>query len=405
MPHFQDAKLEALQERGFQHEEAFLAHLRETKGVEAVRLPSDLDARSAVEKTELLMRQGADVIVQAPLAADTWLGRADVLVKIPTPSKLGNWSYEVIDTKLARETRAETILQLCLYAELVGKIQGHLPERIGVVTPASMVPTWYRTNDYLAYFRRVKASLIAAVKNGGSRDSYPDPVERCEVCRWAPECKRVWRNDDHLSLVAGITRSQRKELVGREIRQVTGLASLAVPLEFRPERGSKASYEKVRDQARLQVESRGLLVPAYELREAGPELGLCRLPPPSPGDIFFDIEGDHFVGDRGLEYLFGVTYLGDRGFHAEAQSSQSRREGAVRYQGRWAFTEAQEKAGFEWFVGFVEERRRRCPDLHIYHYAPYEPSAVKRLMGAYATCEDVPAISNRATSLGEGHVF
>ena len=28
------------------------------------------------------------------------------------------------------------------------------------------------------------------------------------------------------------------------------------------------------------------------------------------------------------------------------------------------------------------------PDLHVYHYAPYEPAALKRLMGRYVTRED-----------------
>src|SRR3989449_4472239 len=34
------------------------------------------------------------------------------------------------------------------------------------------------------------------------------------------------------------------------------------------------------------------------------------------------------------------------------------------------------------------ERWARHPDLHIYHFAPYEPAAIKRLMGRYATREN-----------------
>jgi hypothetical protein len=33
-------------------------------------------------------------------------------------------------------------------------------------------------------------------------------------------------------------------------------------------------------------------------------------------------------------------------------------------------------------------RWKKFPDLHIYHYAPYEQSALKRLMGRYATREE-----------------
>ena len=67
------------------------------------------------------MRRGADVIVQAPLGNDTWFGYADVLVKVPGDSALGDWHYEAHDTKLARETRAGAILQLCIYPNCSAK--------------------------------------------------------------------------------------------------------------------------------------------------------------------------------------------------------------------------------------------------------------------------------------------
>ena len=36
----------------------------------------------------------------------------------------------------------------------------------------------------------------------------------------------------------------------------------------------------------------------------------------------------------------------------------------------------------------VMERWRLYPEMHIYHYAPYEPTAIKRLAGRHATCFD-----------------
>jgi hypothetical protein len=56
------------------------------------------------------MRRGAEVIDQPMLADGLWSGRADVLRRVVTPGALGAWSYEVYDTKLARETRAGTSL-------------------------------------------------------------------------------------------------------------------------------------------------------------------------------------------------------------------------------------------------------------------------------------------------------
>src|SRR5213594_3718166 len=39
-------------------------------------------------------------------------------------------------------------------------------------------------------------------------------------------------------------------------------------------------------------------------------------------------------------------------------------------------------------VDFFHERLSQHPDMHIYHYGAYEPTALKQLMGAYATRED-----------------
>jgi predicted RecB family nuclease len=103
-------------------------------------------------------------------------------------------------------------------------------------------------------------------------------------------------------------------------------------------------------------------------------LGLSALPSPSPGDVFFDLEGDPFVDDGGLEYLFGYVFPDDAG--------------TVQYRGEWAVSREEERRAFEGFVDFLTERLKQYPDLHVYHYAPYEPSALKRLMGRYATREE-----------------
>jgi hypothetical protein len=112
----------------------------------------------------------------------------------------------------------------------------------------------------------------------------------------------------------------------------------------------------------------------HELLPVVPGFGLALLPEPSPGDIFFDLEGDPFAGEGGLEYLFGYAFAdADRTLVCTAD---------------WALSRADEKAAFERFVDFVMARLALFPDLHIYHFAPYEPAALKRLMGRHATREE-----------------
>ena len=373
-PMRKDIRLEALRERGFAHEAAYLDHLEKTLGIKRSVVDTEERTSVRVEQTRSLMAAGAELIVQAALVSDAWFGYADVLMKVATPSDLGPWSYEVIDTKLARETKGATILQLCLYAELVAAVQGVLPTRVGVVTPLGMElnrePEWYRTLDYMAYVRRVKASLTNALAEPPK--TYPEPVDLCDVCRWQSECRGVRRRDDHLSLVAGISTSQRKELVERKIETVRALAEMPLPLPFRPDRGAPESYERIREQARVQVVGRDAKSLYCELLPIHAERGLCRLPEPSQGDLYFDIEGDRYAGRDGMEYLLGVAYEDG---------------GAWQYQPFWGLDAAGEKSAFEAFVAFVEARRVLHPNLHIYHFDHYEPSAIKRLMGRYATCE------------------
>ncbi len=213
------------------------------------------------------MARGVPVIAQATLAHGRWFGRADVLRRVECASRLGAWSYEVYDCKLARETKAATILQLSLYSGLVQTIQGLLPEFMYVVPPSeNFTPEAYRVLDFAAYYRYVKKRLESAVDLEAERaQTYPEPTPHCPVCRWWSECDLQRRKDDHLSLVAGISKLQRKQLRAWETDTVERLAQLPLPLQRTPEHGSREGYVRVREQARVQVVGRKQGKPVYEL--------------------------------------------------------------------------------------------------------------------------------------------
>ena len=320
-PTWRDPALEVLIERGFQHEANYLEHLRE-RGLTVTEVSTDTEG-SAFDATVAAMQDGADVIVQATLAEGNCYGRADILRRVPVESTLGTWSYEVIDTKISRETRAGTILQLCLYSDIVREVQGRLPEHMHVVSPGTAFePETFRVHDYLAYYRFVRGRLASAVTTTDAQpaDTYPDPVPQCDICRWWSACDRRRRDDDHLSLVAGISKLQRRELATWDVNTLAGLAQLPLSLGRKPSRAAADRYVRVREQARVQLEGRQQNKPIYELLAREPDRGLARLPQPSPGDIFFDIEGDSFVGTGGLEYLLGWVIVDDHGTPATVPS-------------------------------------------------------------------------------------
>src|SRR5262249_15621518 len=157
-----------------------------------------------------------------------------------------------------------TILQLSLYSELLAKLQRSDPEFLRVVPPGNFAGEAYRVAEYAAYFRYVKSRLSAAV---GERetDTYPEPVEHCNVCRWFRECDARRRADDHLSLVAGIRRLQRDQLEAWNTETVAKLAAMPIPIKERPVHGSREGIERVREQARVQVEGRAKRELVHEL--------------------------------------------------------------------------------------------------------------------------------------------
>jgi predicted RecB family nuclease len=359
---------ELLARKGDEHEATLLEAMR-AGGRAVLAIDTTLPVVESRAQTLSAMRDGAPLIHQAALGNGRWRGYADFLERVDgVQSKLGQFAYEPADAKLARQVKPRHVLQLCVYAELVELIQGAQPEHVHVLL-GSGERVGLRLAEFSAYFRRIRDHFAERLDQGLA-DTYPLPVEHCGLCRWSDVCDRRWLDDDHLSLVANIRRDQLVRLEQRGITTVAGLAEAAD--DDRPARMGVGAFERLRQQARLQKleerthELRHELLPPEEGR------GFALLPEPSEGDVFFDIEGDPFYED-GLEYLWGVAY---------------REDGAERFRAFWGRDRPQEKGAFEEFIDFVRERRAHYPDMHVYHYAPYEPTALKRLMGLHATREE-----------------
>ena len=225
-PNYYDPLLELLKERGNKHEQAYLDHLQ-SSGFDYVLIDGVDISDASVKATLSAMASGARIIVQAALRSEGLVGRADILKRIEKPSNFGDWSYEIIDTKLSRETKGGSILQLCLYADLLSEAQGSPPEHIYIVAPWSdFEPQIFRFNDYSAYYRKVKAGALAAVMPGGLGETYPEPKSHCDICRWRSDCDARRRSDDHLCLVANISKNQISEFKRNGIDTVKALAQL-----------------------------------------------------------------------------------------------------------------------------------------------------------------------------------
>ncbi|MCW5661674.1 MAG: TM0106 family RecB-like putative nuclease [Burkholderiaceae bacterium] len=374
----QDEQAELLARKGDTHERAYLARLR-VQGLEVVDIAVDggsLDDKAA--RTLQAMRAGVPVIYQATLQGalqgGALAGHADFLRRVDgEASALGPWRYEVADTKLARTPKAKFLVQLAFYSHLLTVAQGAEPRQMHVVL-GDFSERNYRVADYARYFRSLLARFLAhvgALDGGAAPATYPLPCAFCDLCHWRERCERQRVDDDHLCQVAGISRVQWLKLQESGVGTMAALASLAadaaVP-KMQPD-----TLAKLRSQAALQHAARTDGRRRLELLplDADGRRGFQRLPLPDAGDLYFDMEGDP-LEDGGLEYLFGV---GDR------------LGGSFDFRAFWAHDRAAECEAFEAFVDFVVARRRERPGAHVYHYASYEESALKRLATLHGTRE------------------
>jgi predicted RecB family nuclease len=351
---------------GDEHERRHLARLRAEDEVAII----NRDSASAYADTITAMRRGAPVIYQARLERGEFAGWADFLLRADGASELGGWHYEVWDTKLARGMKPYFAIQLCSYAEMLEEVQHVRAVQAGIIL-GNLERKPLRLSDYWFYYRAVKRAFLEQQRLF-DRNSPPPFPALADYRHWSGHVARRLEARRDVSMVANIRSAQIAKLSEAGI---TTLPELAETRLASVPRLAQATFDRLRAQARLQERSQPGEPPAYELLPTNPNLprqGLASLPPASEGDVAFDIEGYPLI-DGGLEYLLGATV---------------EEEGKLAFLEWWAHDPVQEKRSFERFVDWVYARWKQYPSMHVYHYAPYETTALKRLMSRYATRED-----------------
>src|SRR4051794_21873530 len=274
-PDVVDPTGELIRRKGDEHEARYLQQLVD-EGRDVVTIEFGFDWDRAARETEEAILGGADVVYQACLVDGEWRGFADFV------ERQADGTYEVVDTKLARHAKPAHLFQLCFYSSVVGRIQGHAPERMHVVLGDGTRES-YRLADFDTYYRRVRGRFLRAVSE--RPETYPYPVAHCSLCAFQSVCEKRWSDDDHLVQVARITRKQVERLTGAGISTLSELAH-ADP-ETRVPRIEPSTFEALREQAELQLhkketdEHRVVVLPTEERR------GFLLLPPPDEGDVWF----------------------------------------------------------------------------------------------------------------------
>lgn len=362
----EDDLLERTAALGTDHERRELDRLRGEfgSGVAVIGRPAYTPAgfAAASEATRRASAGGAPVVYQAAMFDGRFVGFADFLVR-------DGEQYRVVDTKLARSANVTALLQLAAYADALAAsgvpVAPEAELHLGDGTAAR-----YRVRELIPVYRSQRARLQRLLDEhhaGGTAVRWDD--EGVDACLRCALCTEQLRAADDLLLVAGMRVGQRDRLIDAGITTVPALARHAGPVpDLAP-----AAVGKLTAQAKLQVRQRETGTPLFEIVDPQP---LTLLPEPDPGDLFFDFEGDPLWTvdgkDWGLEYLFGVLEAGPAGA----------------FRPLWAHNRVDERKALGDFLTMVAKRRKRRPNMHIYHYAPYEKTALLRLAGRYGVGED-----------------
>lgn len=329
------------------------------------------------EETLQALRAGADVVFQATFFDGELVGFADFLLRQP------DGSYAVLDTKLARHTRVSALLQLAAYADQL-HASGISVHPVAVLKLGDNSESGHPLPDLLPVYGEHRdrfRNLTASHRNQPLPVAWmQDGITYCGRCDY---CAQQVKAHQDLLLVHGMTSSQRRQLIHRGVTTVAGLADLPAP--------SSGPLLRLRDQARMQLGLDPDACPAPAgAGPAGQALTykvldtVSKLPKPSAGDIFFDFEGDPLWQDSGdgswgLEYLFGCIEA------PPAAKADTVPNGSLSFMPFWAHSRSGERVAFEAFLRYVEQRRKIWPDMHVYHYAPYEKTALRNLSVRHAS--------------------
>jgi uncharacterized protein len=335
---------------------------RQAETVEALRAGTDMVTQGTFFDPE----HGDDI---APGIGLGFVGFADFLER--RPSEHGSDSvYRVLDSKLARRAKVTALLQLAAYADQLQRLGIAVDPEVGLILGdgstsihrlIDIAPVHRRQRDRLHALLRSRAAAVGIIAWRA-----PD-VAHCGTCVW---CESEIAAHDDVWQVAGLRGQQWSRLGAAGITTLDELARHTGAVDGITAR----TLDGLRAQARLQAAAARQEPGAAPPVELIDPAVLDALPAPSPGDLYFDFEGDPLyteagTGLWGIDYLFGMVDAHDA------------------FTPYWAHTFADERQALIDFLDDVQRRRAIHPDLHIYHYAAYERTHLRSLAARHGVGE------------------
>lgn len=359
--------------KGNEFEDEYLRELQK-KYKKVIDLKKDKKSSKdeIAKQTIKYMKEGYEVIRGGYFIDNNWKGEFDFLeINRNIKSKLGDYSYEVLDTKNTTKVKPDHIFQVAIYAELLEKVQGIQSKNFYIVLK-QMKKEGMKLNSVSDFVQMQKKKFEKFIETDIDKVK-PEKCSYCPRCPWEETCKNIWKEKDSLDQMWGMRKDTRKALQKLNIDTVLKLSEQKIDKVY-GDINIETSRKFIKF-AKLIVKERKTKKPEYELIEDNEDLikGLRRLPKPSKSDLFFDIESSQDYDEKGkLEYLFGIYY---------------EENNKTKYEILWSHNRKDEKKNLVKLFDFFDEHLKKYPDAFIYHYGNYETTALESLVSEYKVKE------------------
>ena len=356
------------QKQGYELENKYLDIIKKKFSVTDI---SEFDFKIKHQETIDAIERGDEYIYQPYLEKKNIRGFPDFLKKVKVPSKLGDFSYEVVDVKRSKDPKQVNITQLLVYCYMIEDVQGVMPTNINLINGSDFDENIFEVKHFYSQFIESKKdffNFVSSIENK-TIDQLKSLV--FDVCEYntiynGKACETVPPALDLVNVV-DLTKKQKNKI----LNYAANIEELA---SFKPTaiKGiNDLVLLKLIEQAKIQFEKIKTKKPSYKLLPTLPSRGFNILPKKDKNDLFFDIEGDPTV-EGGHEYLFGLI-------------NGSKKQ----FKSFWAKLPSEEEAAFRELMDFFKNHFLKNPDAHIYHYNHYEVTALRKLTNKYDTKNEI----------------
>ena len=240
-------------DKGLEHEDLYFQNLKKKYSkVKNIKSLKNLTRKEKIDETIKYLKKGYELIYGGWLESGEWVGEIDFLeINRNLKSKLGDFSYEISDTKNALKVKGINIYQLGIYVDLLKDVQGILPKNFYFILKDKSKQKIKLTEVYETYLYHKRN--YEKFLSDGIKKTVPEKCSYCNFCDWSDQCQNEWESKRHVNQILGNNKKDCQKFISSGIKTYDAVAKL------NPQKKIGGLREEIKikriEQAKLQLEA------------------------------------------------------------------------------------------------------------------------------------------------------